>query len=93
MTFFNSKDFQAQGILGKKIKILSCSNKFNTNKCGVIVNETKNMIYINQEESDMEIKKIPKREITLSKITLSTGDYFINGNTLLGRPEEKISKL
>lgn len=93
MTFFKSKDFQVQDILGKRIKILSCSNKFNTNKSGVVVNETKNMIYINQGKKFMKIKKISKKEIGIYKITLSNGDYFINGKTLLGRPEEKISKL
>jgi len=93
LTFFKSKDFQLQDILGKKIKILSSSNKFNTNKSGVIVHETKNMIYINQEKKYMKIKKISKKEIGIYKITLSNRDYFINGKTLLGRPEEKISKL
>jgi len=93
LTLFKSKDFQVQDILGKKIKILSCSNKFNTNKSGVVVNETKNMIYIKQEEKYSKIKRISKKEIGICKITLPTGDYFINGKALLGRPEEKISKL
>jgi len=93
LTLFKSKDFQVQDILGKKIKIISCSNKFNTNKSGVVVNETKNMIYIKQEEKYSKIKRISKKEIGIYKITLPTRDYFINGKTLLGRPEEKISKL
>ena len=93
MKLFNSKDFQVQDLLGKKIKILSCSNKFNTYKCGDVVNETKNMIYIKEKEKYSKIKKLSKKEIGLYKITLPTGDYFINGKTLLGRPEEKISKL
>lgn len=93
MKLFNSKEFQEQDILGKKMKILSCSNKFNLNKSGVVVNETRNMIYIKQHENSQEIKKISKKEIRISHITLPNGDYFINGNTLLGRPEEKISKL
>jgi len=93
LTFFKTKDFLVQDILGKRIKILSCSNKFNINKSGVVVHKTKNMIYINQEKKYMQIKKISKKEIGIYKITLSNGDYFINGKTLLGRPEEKISKL
>jgi hypothetical protein len=51
------------------------------------------MIYINQEKKYMKIKKISKKEIGIYKITLSNRDYFINGKTLLGKPEEKISKL
>jgi RNase P/RNase MRP subunit p29 len=93
LTFFKSRDFQVHDLLGKKIKILSCSNRFNTHKCGVVVNESKNMIYIKQEKKYSKIKKFSKKEIELYKITLPTGDYFINGKALLGRPEEKISKL
>lgn len=86
-------EFQVNDILGKKIKILSGSNKFNINKTGVIVNETKNMIYLLQEKADLKIKKIPKKEIDVYKVISRSGDYFINGKTLLGRPEEKISKI
>jgi len=88
-----AREFQVNDILGKKIKILSGSNKFNINKTGIIVNETKNMIYLLQEKSDLEIKKIPKKEIGVYKVISQSGEYFINGKTLLGRPEEKISKI
>jgi RNase P/RNase MRP subunit p29 len=88
-----SREFQVNDILGKKIKILSGSNKFNINKTGIIVNETKNMIYLLQERSDLEVKKIPKKEIDVYKVISPSRDYFINGKTLLGRPEEKISKI
>jgi RNase P/RNase MRP subunit p29 len=93
MTFFKSKDFQIYDILGKKIKIFSCSNKFNKCKFGIVVNEPKNMIYIKQKKEYSKIKKISKKEIGIYRISLSKGDYFINGKSLLGRPEEKISKL
>ena len=93
MTFFKSRDLQVQDLLGKKIRIISNSNKFNRYKYGVVVNETKNMIYIQQEKKYAKIKKLSKKEIEVYKITLPTGDYFINGKALLGRPEEKISKL
>ncbi len=89
---FHSKEFQLGDTLGKKIQILSCSNKYNVNKTGIIVNETKNMIYLSNDKKTLEIKKIPKKEIDLYKVILPSGDYFINGKTLLGRPEEKILK-
>ena len=79
--------------LEKKLKYVSGSNKFNINKTGIIVNETKNMIYLLQEKSDLEIKKISKKEIGVYKVISRSGEYFINGKTLLGRPEEKISKI
>jgi RNase P/RNase MRP subunit p29 len=93
LVFLKSTDIQVQDILGKKIKILSCSNRFNKYKCGVVVNETKNLVYIKSEKPYSKIKKIPKNEIGIYRITLSSRDYFINGKALLGRPEEKISKL
>jgi RNase P/RNase MRP subunit p29 len=89
----SSKGFKIMNILGKKIKILKSTNKFNTDKTGIIVNETKNMIYLSNEKKVAEIKKIPKCEIKVFKVFLASGDYFINGKTLLGRPEEKISKI
>ena len=45
-----SKGFQIVNILGKKIKILKSTNKFNTDKTGIIVNETKNMIYLSNKK-------------------------------------------
>lgn len=90
---FPSEEFQPGDILGKKIKILACSNKFNVNKTGIIVNETKNMIYLLNDKKTLEIKKISKKEIDIYKVFLPSGDYFINGKTLLGRPEEKILKI
>jgi RNase P/RNase MRP subunit p29 len=90
---FKTKEFLMSDILGKKIEILSCSNKYNINKIGKIVNETKNMIYLLSEQNTTDIKKISKKEIDLYKVILPSGDYFINGKTLLGRPEEKISKI
>ena len=79
-------------LLGKKISILSSSNKFNNNKSGTIVNETKNMLYMLSGKEPAKIKKIAKNEIALVKLHHSNGDYFINGRMLLGRPEEKILK-
>lgn len=88
-----SKGFQIVNILGKKIKILKSTNKFNTDKTGIIVNETKNMIYLSNKKKIADVKKIPKREIKVFKVILASGEYFINGKTLLGRPEEKISRI
>jgi RNase P/RNase MRP subunit p29 len=88
-----SKGFQIVNILGKKIKILKSTNKFNTDMTGIIVNETKNMIYLSNKKKIADVKKIPKREIKVFKVILASGEYFINGKTLLGRPEEKISRI
>jgi RNase P/RNase MRP subunit p29 len=89
----NSKEFRVGNILGKKIIILKSTNKFNTDKTGIIVNESKNMIYLSNKEKVADIKKIPKQDIEVLKVISGSGDYFINGKTLLGRPEDKISKI
>jgi RNase P/RNase MRP subunit p29 len=83
--------FLIENIIGKHIKILSCKNKFNNYKSGIVVNETKNMIYMLQNNKKPQITRVSKKEINLYKIILPIGDYFINGKTLLGRPEEKVS--
>jgi RNase P/RNase MRP subunit p29 len=89
----NFKEFRVGNILGKKIIILKSTNKFNTDKTGIIVNESKNMIYLSNKEKVADIKKIPKQDIEVLKVISGSGDYFINGKTLLGRPEDKISKI
>ena len=86
------KELNLLAILGKKITIISCSNKFNNNKTGTIVNETKNMIYLLNGKNFSRVKKIVKKKINLVKVSHSYGDYFINGRMLLGRPEEKLFK-
>jgi RNase P/RNase MRP subunit p29 len=51
------------------------------------------MIYLSNKEKVADIKKIPKQDIEVLKVISGSGDYFINGKTLLGRPEDKISKI
>lgn len=77
--------------LGKTIKIMSSSNSYNLNKCGVIVNETKNMIYLVTSQTK-RLLKISKSEIDLFQVSLPSGNYIIDGKRLIGRPEEIISK-
>jgi hypothetical protein len=55
LTFFKSKDFQVQDILGKRIKILSCSNKFNENK--------------NDSEFSKKIDEAIKKDIQLRELS------------------------
>ena len=55
-----STGFQIVNILGKKIKILKSTNKFNTDKTGIIVNETKNMIYLSNKKKIARCKKNTK---------------------------------
>jgi len=71
-----SKESSMNDILGKNIQILSSSNKYNNNKTGKIVNETKNMIYLLSDKNTLEIKKYLKKRLTYIKL------FYLMGITL-----------
>jgi ribonuclease P protein subunit POP4 len=56
---------------------------------GTIVFETKNMISIRK---DSVIRQAPKRAATRIKLQTDSGACFISGSTLIGRPEDRISR-
>ena len=73
--------------LGRFVNIIKSRNAKNSNRSGTIVNATKNMLYlINQENTS--IIRIPKSEICKYEICNSGGTYMLDGKRLLGRPEE-----
>ncbi|MGH9978721.1 MAG: ribonuclease P protein component 1 [Nitrososphaeraceae archaeon] len=53
---------------------------------GRIVKETRNMITIRSGEG---LRSLPKKSINI-RITLSGCGCFISGNSLIGRPEDRI---
>jgi ribonuclease P protein subunit POP4 len=57
-----------------------------TGLSGQIVRETRNMITIRSGEA---LKNLPKKSINL-KLTLPSCGCFISGNSLIGRPEDRI---
>ena len=56
---------------------------------GTIVFETKNMISIRK---DSIIRQAAKRAATRIKLQTDSGACFISGSTLIGRPEDRISR-
>ncbi|MDQ4074604.1 MAG: ribonuclease P protein subunit [Thermoproteota archaeon] len=74
--------------LFKTIEILESTNSYNNDLKGNMISETKNMLFIINEKK--EIKKIPKKGIKILKVNGSGGDYFISGESLSGRPEDRI---
>lgn len=91
---YNNLVFDQNDLIGKKIEIASSSNKYNQNKSGTFIFESKNMIFlIPGRRSNNCIKKVSKKEIDLIKVYSRDGVYFISGQTLKGRPEERISKI
>ena len=72
---------------GRIVNVTKSRNKNNSNRAGVIVNETKNMIFLTNKE-DKKIIRIPKNEICEYEICLDGRTCIIDGKRLLGRPEE-----
>jgi ribonuclease P protein subunit POP4 len=77
-------------LIGLKIKICQCTQADFINVIGQIVFETKNMLIIKTSNG---IKKIAKNIINQCIIYLQTYACFINGNQLIGRPEDRILKI
>jgi ribonuclease P protein subunit POP4 len=78
-------------IVGLYATIEECSNSYLSNLSGRIILETKNMISI---ETKLGMKQISKS--TAKKIRLNLGldcNCCIAGSSLIGRPEDRLSKL
>ena len=77
-------------VIGLYATIERCSNRFLTNLSGKIILETKNMIGI---ETSRGVKKISKSVARKIKLDLNSGcSCYISGSSLIGRPEDRISK-
>lgn len=78
-------------IIGLNATIEQCSNRFLANLSGRIILETKNMIGI--ETSRGTKKMIPKSIARRIRLDLNSGySCYISGSSLIGRPEDRISK-
>jgi RNase P/RNase MRP subunit p29 len=78
--------------LGKFVKINKATNARNSNRSGIAVNETKNMIFLMNHES-RKVMKFSKAEIYDYVIYHANGTCILNGKRLLGRPEELVNKV
>lgn len=78
--------------LGKFVKINKATNARNSNRSGIAVNETKNMIFLMNPKSG-NVMKFPKAEICDYEIYHTGGTCILNGKRLLGRPEELVNKV
>ena len=78
---------QSNEYFGRIVNVTKSRNINNSNRVGVIVNETKNMIFLTNKE-DKKIIRIPKNEIYEYEICHDGRTCTIDGKRLLGRPEE-----
>lgn len=78
--------------LGKFVKINKATNARNSNRSGIAVNETKNMIFLMDHKS-RNVMKFSKAEISDYEIYHAGGICTLDGKRLLGRPEELVNKV
>ena len=83
------KDILKYELIGLDAKIVRSGNKSIIGVEGSIIDETKNLIVI---EDKGKIKKILKDQATFL-ITINDKKYEIDGKLLLGRPEERLKKI
>ena len=78
--------------LGKFVKINKATNARNSNRSGIAVNETKNMIFLMNRKS-RNVMKFSKAEISDYEIYHAGSICTLDGKRLLGRPEELVNKV
>lgn len=75
-------------LIGLKVRILENTGG-TMRKAGSIIKETKNTFSI---RTSLGTKVIPKRNATKIEISLDSGVCFIRGSSLIGRPEDRLSR-
>jgi ribonuclease P protein subunit POP4 len=86
----NDKNIFAHELVGLQARIGESSDRSLIGLSGMIVLETKNMITINTGTGVKHISKLVARKIQLC---LPSGSCFINGSSLIGRPEDRVTTL
>ncbi len=85
----NLKTLLQTPLIGLKAKILSSTNHCNVGIAGTIVDETKNTLTIMEGSK----KKLVLKKGTTLQITLEDGTVVrLEGNSVLGRPEDRIKR-
>jgi RNase P/RNase MRP subunit p29 len=78
-------------ISGLAVKILGSTDRTLQGLSGVVTFETKNMLSI--RDSSSRVLQIAKKAATKIQIQTDAGVCFISGSSLIGRPEDRISRL
>ncbi|HKG30521.1 MAG TPA: ribonuclease P protein subunit [Nitrososphaeraceae archaeon] len=86
----NADNIIAHELVGLDVEITKKDNLVGPKLYGKIVFETKNMILL---KTSFGIRGVPKAIIKKAKFFLSEGGCFISGISLIGRPEDRISRI
>ncbi len=85
----NIKDIAKIELIGLNVEIINAKNKSLIGIKGRIIDETKNLIFV--ESTNKKIKKIIKDQVKIL-LEYQNKKYEINGEILKSRPEERIRK-
>ncbi len=77
-------------IIGLGARIVESTDPTLEGISGTVVFETKNMISI---RTDSSVKQVAKRAARKIEIKTNSGVCFISGSSMIGRPEDRISRL
>ena len=86
----SAENILAHELIGLDVEITKKDNLIPSKLYGKIVFETKNMILV---RTIFGIKGVPKVRIKKARIKLLGGDCFINGSSLIERPEDRVSRI
>jgi ribonuclease P protein subunit POP4 len=86
----NCYNVLSRGIVGLPAKILESSDSTLQGMAGTIVFETKNTIFI---KKDSIVRQVAKRATKKLQLQTPSCACFISGSALIGRPEDRISRL
>jgi ribonuclease P protein subunit POP4 len=80
----------SRGIVGLPAKILESPDSTLQGIVGTVVFETKNTIFIRE---DFTVRQVAKRAAKKLQLQTPSCACFISGSALIGRPEDRISRL
>ena len=86
----NANNIVAHELVGLDVEITKKDNLIGSKLYGKIVFETKNMILL---KTPFGTRGVPKAIIKKARFFLSAGGCFISGSALIGRPEDRISRI
>ena len=83
-------DVLVHEIIGLGARIVESTDPTLEGVTGTVVFETKNMISIRTNSS---VKQVAKNAAKKIELTTHSGVCFISGSSMIGRPEDRISRL
>ena len=86
----NCENVLWHGVVGLRAKILESSDSTLQGIVGRIVFETKSTIFI---KKDSIVRQVAKRAAKRLQLQTRSCACFISGSALIGRPEDRISRL